>query len=230
MTSKKHYNAFAALFRYPVQGYREKTNTCLQLIRSDYKEAAEVMKRFVEFINNESLDKVEEIFTRTFHIQAICYLDLGYVLFGEDYKRGDFLVHMKQEQRKINNDCGEELPDNLANVLSFMHKTPEEEFLNEFATRILIPAVKKMLKEFDTAKLDLKRKILRKKHRALIEENAEHGNVYQEVLKALLIVLEKDFESVKYKPTEVKPSFGAQYFTNCGTCAPTYLSTEKLKQ
>jgi hypothetical protein len=45
---------------------------------------------------------------------------LGYVLFAEDYKRGDFLVKVKNEQRKVNNDCGEELADNLPNILTLM--------------------------------------------------------------------------------------------------------------
>lgn len=48
------------------------------------------------------------------------HLDLGYVMFGEDYKRGAFLLNMQIEQQKINNDCGTDLPDNICNVLDLM--------------------------------------------------------------------------------------------------------------
>jgi nitrate reductase assembly molybdenum cofactor insertion protein NarJ len=54
-------------------------------------------------------DEYEELYTKTFDVQPICYLDLGYVIFGEDYKRGAFLLHMQEEQQKVNNDCGTDL-------------------------------------------------------------------------------------------------------------------------
>ena len=117
---------------------------------------------FIDFINNTDFYDIEEIFGKTFHIQSICYLDLGYVLFGEDYKRGEFLVQMKKEQRLANNDCGEELADNLPNVLKLMTLLKDEQFLNELAVRIVIPSISKMLDEFDASRIALKDKIRKK--------------------------------------------------------------------
>ena len=45
--------------------------------------------------------------------QVLATLDIGYVLFGDDYKRGELLANLNQEHRKANNDCGTELADHL---------------------------------------------------------------------------------------------------------------------
>lgn len=219
MMDKTQYQLFSELFRYPVKGYQNRVNRCASFLQTEYPNAAKEIQRFADYINGESLEQIEEVFGRTFHIQAICYLDIGYVLFGEDYKRGEFLVHMKQEQQKVNNDCGEELADNLANVLALMTKTEDNEFLNELAVRILVPAVKNMLKEFDTARMELKNKILKKKHRALIQQDFQYGNVFYNALKALLFVLEEDFHDVQYEIAEMVPAIGANFLSNCGTCS-----------
>jgi nitrate reductase assembly molybdenum cofactor insertion protein NarJ len=200
----------------------------MSFLKTEYPDAANEMQRFVDYINAESLENIEEIFGKTFHIQAICYLDIGYVLFGEDYKRGEFLVHMKHEQHKANNECGEELPDNLANVLALMTKIEDEEFLDELSVKVLMPALKNMLKEFDLARMELRNKILKKKHRVLIQQDIQYGNIYFNALKALLLVLEEDFQHVQYEVAEVAPAFGANFLSNCGACSNTVLSGTKV--
>jgi hypothetical protein len=37
------------------------------------------------------------LFTRSFDVQAVTTLDLGYIVFGEDYKRGELLVNRAPE-------------------------------------------------------------------------------------------------------------------------------------
>ncbi|RLA38198.1 MAG: hypothetical protein DRQ64_09105 [Gammaproteobacteria bacterium] len=200
----------------------------MSFLQTKYPDAANEMQRFVDYINGKSVESIEEVFGKTFHIQAICYLDIGYVIFGEDYKRGEFMVHMKEEQRKANNDCGEELPDNLANVLMLMTKTDDKEFLDELAVKVLIPALNNMLKEFDLARMELKRKILKKKHRVLIQQDIEYGNIYFNALKTLLLVLEKDFEEVQFEAPEVVTTFGTSFLANCGTCSTPEHSEVKV--
>ncbi len=228
MINTSHYSLFAALFKYPAEGYQNDVRECMNLLEMSYPDAAVEIKRFVDYSTSESTDTVEELFSKTFHIQAICFLDIGYVLFGEDYKRGEFLVHMKQEQAKVGHDCGEELSDNLSNVLMLLTKTKDEEFLNELAVRVLIPALKKMLEEFDAARLALKDKILRKKHKVLIQEDIVNRNIYNHAIQALVMVLEKDFAGISYEPTQVKPEIGGvNFLANCDSCAtPEKTSTE----
>ncbi len=228
MKDKTPYRLFSELFRYPVKGYQDRVNQCMSLLQKKYPDAANEIQRFVDYINAESVENIEEIFGKTFHIQAICYLDIGYVIFGEDYKRGEFMVHMKEEQRKANNDCGEELPDNLANVLMMMTKTNDKEFIDELAVKVLIPALNNMLKEFDLERMELKRKILKKKHRVLIQQDIQYGNIYFNALKALLLVLEKDFQEVQFEAPEVVTTFGTNFLPNCGTCSIPVTSDIKV--
>jgi nitrate reductase assembly molybdenum cofactor insertion protein NarJ len=216
------YILLARLFQYPKEGYRENVNRCMNMLRERYPDAAESFTRFHDFVNSKTLYEVEEIFNITFHIQAICFLDLGYVLFGEDYKRGEFLVNMKREQAKINHDCGEELADNLPNVLILMAISNDKEFVEELAIRIVRTDLKKMLEEFKAGRMELRAKIMKKKHKAIImeeykTENITEGNVFQNALQSLLKVLEKDYQEEKYNEVNVEPSLG-NFLHSCGTC------------
>ena len=215
---RKQYSTLAALFRYPAEGYKENVESCMKMLKSAYPAAAMNFERFYKFIETKSLHEIEEIFGITFHIQAICFLDLGYVLFGEDYKRGEFLVNMKREQEKANNECGEELYDNLPNVLQLMAIHPDQEFVNEMGTKVMLPALQKMLEEFKAGRMELRTKVMRKKQKAIILEGIAEGNIYQNALLALLNVLEKDFDTIEYTLQKIQPSLG-NFLPNCGTCS-----------
>jgi len=215
------YEILSEVLKYPSSRFPEKVNKCREMLNSQYPDTLISFEKFSDWVLNTPLDEMEEVFTKTFHIQAICYLDLGYVIFGEDYKRGEFLVNMKREQQKADNNCGEELPDNLVNILTLIPKIKDDLFRKELSVRIVVPAIKKMLEEFKTARMELKTKILRKKHRAILQENQRNGNIYQYALKAILEVFNEDFEGIHYN--EPKPSLGA--FANdftataCGSCS-----------
>lgn len=210
------YLLFAPLFRYPTKDLARQVQTCLFEVQEAYPEAAEKLNPFADFVKDTTVHRIEEIFTKTFHIQAICFLDLGYVIFGEDYKRGEFLAHMKREQREAGNDCGTDLPDNLPNILTLMPKIQDKELIEELSLMILIPGLKKMLQEFNSSKLQRKTEALKKKHNALIMEGMPDGNVYQYALAALLGVLEMDFkDQINEKPLP-KPPIINPFITSCG--------------
>jgi len=199
---KEQYIALSELFIYPKEGYIEKVRDCRLYLENNYPDAASSFKRFADFIESKSLFEIEEIFGITFHIQAICYLDIGYVLFGEDYSRGEFLVNMKREQAKINHDCGEELADNLPHVLQLLAISEDEDFVQELTVRAVLPAVEKMFEEFKTSRMALKLKAIKKKQKAIIMEDVTNGNIYQNALQALIKVLKKDFDGVFYEEPE----------------------------
>lgn len=198
MNKYNHYIAFADLLRYPAADYSERANSCLVMLEERYPEAALEIEPFVNFMLSHSQDEREELYTKTFDVQPICYLDLGYVIFGEDYKRGAFLLHMQEEQLKEGNDCGTDLSDNICNMLTLYAKSNNQDLLDELAVKILIPGVEKMIGEFKQARVDLKVKVLKKLHKAIIQEELNHGNVYRNVFSALLNVLKKDFENVSF--------------------------------
>ena len=215
--NKNNYKILSELFKYPEKGYQQKVATCMEMLQDQYPEAAESFNRFNEFIQDKTLYEIEEVFGFTFHIQAICFLDIGYVLFGEDYTRGEFLVNMKAEQAKINHDCGEELADNLPHVLQLMAKSNDDVFIEELAVRAVIPALEKMLTEFKASRMELRNKIMRKKHKAIIMEDIVEGNIYQNALQALYIVLKADYKGIDFGDKVIEQSL-SNFIPDCGTC------------
>jgi nitrate reductase assembly molybdenum cofactor insertion protein NarJ len=198
MKNYQHYILFSDLLRYPSKDYTVKAQQCFSMLEKNYPEAAEEIKPFIDYVYSHSEDEREELFTKTFDVQPICYLDLGYVIFGEDYKRGAFLLHMQEEQLLAGNDCGTDLSDNICNILTLYTKTDNQALLDELAVKILIPGLEKMIGEFKQARVELKMKVLKKLHRAIIQEELNQGNVYRNVFTAFLFVMKKDFENVSY--------------------------------
>lgn len=218
MKNFEQYSVLAQVFKYPSDELPDAVKTGEKMVAEQYPTALDNYQKFANWQSTSDRYRVEEIYAKTFHIQAICYLDLGFVLFGEDYKRGEFLVNMKQEQAAANNPCGDELPDNLVNVLTLMPKLRDAEFRNELAVRVLMPAVQKMLDEFKSARMQLKTKVLRKKHKAILLEGIENGNVYQNLLLVLQAMLEQDFEDVSYPEPKPELTPHQSFINNCGVC------------
>lgn len=193
MKNRNHYSMLANLFRYPDDDFIFHLNENQDFLNEFYPAAGKELQPFSDYMNHCQPDNRMELYTKTFDVQPICYLDLGYVMFGEDYKRGAFLLNMQEEQSKINNDCGTDLSDNICNVLTLMTKSEDVDFVEDLVWRIFNPCVKKMIAEFNSARVDMKLKILRKMHRAIIQEELNHGNVYKNCFTALLEVLNADF-------------------------------------
>jgi len=220
MKKLEQYELFAEVFRFPKsEDYIAKVNNVASFLLKSYPSAYKEFEPFLNFVNNNSFFDIEEVFTRTFHIQAICFLDLGYVLFGEDYKRGEFLVQMKREQREAENDCGEELADNLPNVLKLLSLIEDDNFLQELSVRILIPCIQKMLNEFELSRIALKDKVRKKKQKVVLMDNKQYKNVYQYALQSLIKVLDIDFKGIDYNDPKLNATPGGSFINNCGTCS-----------
>lgn len=218
MEHQTTYTHLAELFRYPSPEMNQQLLACQVMLNTDYPEQARMLLPFIEHFLSLSHDGKEELYTKTFDIQALCYLDLGYIIFGEDYKRGTFLMNMKTEQDQLGVNYLPELPDHLCHVLTLLDIHPDPFFTEELVAKILLPAVKKNIEEFDSAKVELKLKALQKKHNAIIQEEYYFGNIYQLAFKVLQQVLECDFgESInRYQPVEELPASLA-FLNSCNT-------------
>lgn len=167
----QHYILLADLFMYPSEDLKLASEEGLKMIAKDFTSEFPTVQRFSKHIQENNLRDLQEYYVNTFDIQALCYLDIGYVLFGDDLKRGNFLVQLLAEHKKNNNDLGTELPDHLPNVLRLLAKTQDSEFANEFVQSILLPSIVSMIKGFK-----------------------ESSNVYQDLLQVLKEFLKKDFQ------------------------------------
>ena len=188
------YKYIADLFRYPT----EETLKSIQRL-SDYLAEKDIVlsakfKPFVEFHSNKTLTDLEEHYIRTFDVQAICHLDIGYIIFGDDSKRGRFLYHIKEEQENANNDCGKDLADFLPNILTLLSKTDNKDLAEELSVSILIPALLQISQKLES-----------------------ENSIFNIPVEILISLLKSDFDNSEYEAVKIetkeKPNFLNNYVT-----------------
>ena len=170
MKDLTHYKLLAEMFRYPsddLRAYSEKWRDVISLYDA---RLTDKLNLFITHINGRALGFQQEYYISTFDVQALCFLDIGYVLYGEDYKRGVFLVNIKKEQIKAENDCGSELPDHLPNILTLLPKITDAYLAEELIYSLLIPALHELILKF-----------------------RDTSNLYKGLLEILVKIMETDF-------------------------------------
>jgi len=209
MTNKNinHYEKLAQLFQYPKTDYKGKVKEAETVLSELYPEALKTFKQFSDFVSNSSHDEITEIFTRTFDVQAITTLDVGYVLFGDDYKRGELLVNLNREHREADNQCSDELADNLFNLLSLLPKMQNHDIRDELVEIIIMPGLTKIINEFDTKNINLKNKVYKKQYKTIIEQSENYRRIFLVPLMVVYKIIENDFGYIKPSEEDTKNNF-----------------------
>ncbi len=202
-----HYQILASLFEYPDEKYAERIILVQNFLQTNYPNVAPLLSRFTEFMSQATLIQQQELFIRSFDVQAVTTLDLGYVMFGDDYKRGELLVNLNREHREVQNDCGVELSDHLPNVLRLLPKMKDDYIVKELVTRIIAPALRRMIRGFEPEAIELQDKFYKRKHKTIIDRETEHYTIYQKTLQTLLEILKIDFEFTESEATEKTSDF-----------------------
>jgi nitrate reductase molybdenum cofactor assembly chaperone len=210
------YQTLVPLFEYPRAGYVERVRDIRDYLSGRYADASESLDHFIDLLPADDLEAMQELFTRSFDVQAATTLDVGYVLFGDDYKRGILLANLNAEHRKAGVDTGTELADYVPNLLRLMALIEDEEVLHDLAYAILGPALLEMIGEFSVERIQ-KRNIAYKKHyKTLIEAPAvalDATTLYQFALKSLYAVLKQDFSLIETMPLQRSVDFLASVST-----------------
>ena len=212
--NSKSYNLtlLASLADFPIEGFADNVNEIQLFLEGFYPDLATVLHPFTEFVSSASLDEMQELHTRTFEVQAITTLDLGYLLFGDDYKRAELLVNLSREHIATGNDCGYELADHLPNVVRLIEKMQDQEIKQELVAKLICPGLKKMISEFDPHHMGKKNEVYIRHHKTLIEMPAEYGTLYQRPLLVLLEIFQKKF-GLDTEPEEKTSDFLASIST-----------------
>ena len=203
------YNQLSALLDYPVEGFAKKIRDIQLYLDEHEPDCGAVMNGFSEFVTMLSLDEIQELHTRSFDVQAITTLDLGYLLFGDDYKRAELLVNLSREHTLTGNDCGYELADHLPNVIRLLSKLNDEELKDELVKKLICPGLKKMIREFDPENLAKKNEVYQRHHKTLIDMPVPYGTIYQKPLYVLLALLRDDFGVEDLKDDKASGFLGA---------------------
>ncbi|MBL0210739.1 MAG: respiratory nitrate reductase subunit gamma [Holophagaceae bacterium] len=90
-----------------------------------------------------SLEEMAEIYTRSFDLNPDCVLEIGWHLFGESYKRGQFLAMMRHHLQENDIDAGNDLPDYLPNLLDLTMKLETQDAI-DLVDDCILPAMEKI--------------------------------------------------------------------------------------
>jgi nitrate reductase delta subunit len=135
------YLTFSRLLEYPSRDlYKFLESKDIQELKKNND-----LNKFVQKIHGMTLSQLEEIYTRTFDLQAICYPYAGYQLFGEDYRRGEFMTKLKEHYKSNGFHPPEnELPDHISVIFQYLSVVSDDVIKEE----CLIPVFEKFLKSF----------------------------------------------------------------------------------
>lgn len=139
------FEDLASVLSYPEEPIEENIVRVQQNLGN---EDAQSIQPFADYLNGTSLLQVEEFFTQTFDLNPSCCLEVGWHLYGEDYKRGEFLVNMRQTLAEEHLPESTELPDHLSHCLRLLPRL-EKEDAEAFARKYLLPAIIKILKTME---------------------------------------------------------------------------------
>jgi len=149
MTTIPVYEALAAILEYP--SLKFDFGSWSELIDHETAGVANSFAKFRAATAGLSLSELQELYTRTFDLSPVCTLDIGYHLFGENYKRGVFLANLRETEAPFNLGQEHQLPDFLPVVLRLVTKLDDEELRASLIAECLMPALEKMLKTLSEA-------------------------------------------------------------------------------
>ena len=172
------YHTFAALLTYPDGDYPQRVEAGLGLAISEWQQPLE---QFAQSLQGFEIWELQELFTRTFDMNPVCSLELGWHLFGENYERGLLLVRMREELRRFGINESTELPDHLTHVLELLGRMDHDRAA-DFAGACVLPALKKMIEAF-----------------------CGKANPFERVLLAVRVFLQSQFPEIPVVSGETEP-------------------------
>jgi nitrate reductase molybdenum cofactor assembly chaperone len=119
------HDALARLLQYPSAGFAERAAGYAATVAGECPEAGADVAEFARFVSSHELGECEEMYVRTFDVNAERALEVGWQVFGEQYARGAFLVRMRELLREFDVPESYELPDHMTHVLRLLPRIDE---------------------------------------------------------------------------------------------------------
>jgi nitrate reductase delta subunit len=139
------YEILASSLEYPGEDWNTRLDRCKQWLTIQEPDVAVQFIRFRRKVKDLSIEKLQELYTQTFDLNPVCTLDIGYHVFGENYKRGELLAKLRETEAPYELGQAKQLPDHLPVLLRLLAKLEDEELRLALIGEILIPALGKML-------------------------------------------------------------------------------------
>ena len=145
--NKQLCQLFAEMIDYPGRGLRQAARSCANQLKKSSPGITESVQSFADFVNSQSLESLEELYTQTFDVTPATSLYLGYHLFGETPKRSEFLVKLTEAYQSHSFSSGIELADHLGVMLRFLSVAEDPEFSLPLLKECILPTLEKTEKE-----------------------------------------------------------------------------------
>lgn len=136
-------DALADLLVYPREDLDDRAGRAHLAAREISPAAEDALGRFLREAERLSPTEREELFTRTFDLNPVCCLEVGWHLWGDRYERGDFLARIRGLLREHGVEENGELPDHLSHVLPLLGRL-DPGVGGELAEKVVRPALGKM--------------------------------------------------------------------------------------
>ncbi len=130
--------ALADLLEYPREDWPQR----MESSRASLNE--ETLAEFFRGTEALPLASLQEVYTQTFDLNPVATLEIGYHLFGENYKRGLFLAQLRETEERYALDEQRQLPDYLPTLLRLLDKLDDRELREDLIAECLLPAIGKM--------------------------------------------------------------------------------------
>lgn len=137
------FDAVAACFEYPGPSAAAGQRRAAGRVRAFAPALAAALEDLAEWLEAD-LERGRERYTALFDLNPTATLDLGYHIFGEDYRRGELLAGLRAEQQKAGLATGGELPDHLTCLLRLLPRLPGPEDAEALVEVLLLPAMKRI--------------------------------------------------------------------------------------
>ena len=145
--NRQLFQLFADVLDYPGSGLRQAAKSCAIQLENSFPGITKPVQWFADFVNNQSLESLEELYTQTFDVTPATSLYLGYHLFGETPKRSEFLIKLTDAYQALSFSSGIELADHLGIMLRFLSVAEDPEFILPLLEECILPTLEKTEKE-----------------------------------------------------------------------------------
>lgn len=139
--------SFADILEYPTNDWSERVNTLSRILRGETT-ASRHFSTFCSKTGSMSLIELQELYAQSFDLNPNCALEIGYHLFGEDYKRGEFLANLREAENAFELGQERQLPDYLPVLLRLLAQLDDDELRGSLAGYCLIPGLSKIVAAF----------------------------------------------------------------------------------
>lgn len=148
MSLAECYAAIARMLDYPAgkEGMLADHGNVSRFLQE--KDIESPMASFVRVVETSTLAELQEEYVATFDFNPVVALYLGHHLFGDNQKKGAYLIRLKQEfGRHDFPPSGPELPDHLPLVLGFLAylaRNVEDGVRRSFVSECVLPGVERL--------------------------------------------------------------------------------------